>query len=130
MENLYRSNGFAAATVVAQVNDNYQRKEGNLFIRFVINEGVQTRVAELSIRGNQAFGEDELTGVIASGPGQPYSEANVGSDRANILALYFNEGFPQATFESTAEPVTPAAPENSAGELVDKSSESRAERKV
>src|SRR5215813_1314032 len=50
MENLYRSNGFAAATVVAQVNDNYQRKEGNLFIRFVINEGVQTRVAELRIR--------------------------------------------------------------------------------
>ena len=130
MENLYRSNGFAAATVVAQVNDNYQQKEGNLFIRFVINEGVQTRVAELSIRGNQAFGEGELTAVIASSPGQPYSEANVGSDRANILALYFNEGFPQATFESTAEPVTPAAPENSAGTLVDKSSETRAEKKV
>jgi outer membrane protein insertion porin family len=129
MENLYRSNGFAAATVVAQVNDNYQSREGNLFIRFVINEGVQTRVAELRIKGNQAFGEEELLGVIASGPGQPYSEANVGSDRANILALYFNEGFPEATFESTAEPMTPA-PEPSANLLADKSSESRAEKKV
>jgi outer membrane protein insertion porin family len=130
MENLYRSNGFAAATVVAQANDNYQGKEGNLFIRFVISEGVQTRVADLQIRGNQAFGEEELLGVIASGPGQPYSEANVGSDRANILALYFNEGFPEATFESTVEPVTPARADDSAQALVDQASETRAERKA
>src|SRR5262249_20516757 len=60
MENVYRSNGFAAATVVAQVDDNYRGKEGNLFIRFVINEGIQTRVAELSIVGNQALSQEEL----------------------------------------------------------------------
>ncbi|HKF25472.1 MAG TPA: POTRA domain-containing protein, partial [Candidatus Acidoferrum sp.] len=130
MESLYRSNGFAAATVIAQVNDNYQSKEGNLFIRFVINEGLQTRVAKLDIEGNQIFGQEELLGVIASGPGQPYSEANVGSDRANILALYFNEGFPQASFESTVEPVTAPAIENSANSLVDKASEARADKKV
>jgi outer membrane protein assembly factor BamA len=107
MENLYRSNGFAAATVAAQVQDNYQQREGNLFFRFVISEGVQTRVAVLRIEGNQAFGQEELMGVIASSPGQPYSDANVGSDRANILALYFNEGFSQATFESTVETMNP-----------------------
>jgi outer membrane protein insertion porin family len=131
MENVYRSNGFAGATVVAQVDDNYQGKEGNLFIRFVINEGVQTRVSELNIRGIQAFGQEELLGIVSSSPGQPYSEANVGSDRANILARYFNEGFPEATFESTVEPVTaPAASEPTANVLQDKSSETRAETKV
>jgi len=130
MEGLYLSNGFAAATVVAQVDDNYQGKEGSLFIRFVINEGVQTRVAELNIVGNQAFGREELTGVISSSPGQPFSEANVGSDRANILALYFNEGFPEATFESTSEPFTPPAPTESANLLQDKSNETRADKKV
>jgi outer membrane protein insertion porin family len=131
MENLYRSNGFAAATVVAQALDNFQGKEGDLFIRFVINEGVQTRVAELQIQGNQAFGEQELVAVISSSPGQPYSEANVGSDRANILALYFNEGFPEASFESTVEPLTPPpAATETANTLQDKSSETRAEKKV
>jgi outer membrane protein assembly factor BamA len=130
MENLYRSNGFAAASVVAQINDNYQSREGNLFIRFVINEGVQTRVAELNIKGNQAFAQEELLGVLSSGPGQPYSEANVGSDRANILALYFNEGFPEATFESAVEPITPAAPESPPNLLQDKSAETRADKKI
>jgi Outer membrane protein/protective antigen OMA87 len=131
MEGLYRSNGFAAATVVAQVNDNYQKKEGNLFIRFVINEGVQTRVGDLRIEGNQAFGQEELLAVIASSPGQPYSDASVGSDRANVLALYFNEGFPQATFDSTVEPLNPQpGPETSPNILQDKSRETRADKKV
>ena len=132
MEGLYRSNGFAAATVAAEVQDNYEKKEGDLFIRFVISEGVQTRVADLRIEGNQAFGQEEILGVIASGPGQPYSEANVSSDRANILALYFNEGFPEATFESTVEPVTPSpAPDAAAGNsLQDNSRQTRAEAKT
>jgi outer membrane protein insertion porin family len=130
MESLYRSNGFASATVAAQVLDNYQQKEGDLVIRFVISEGVQTRVAELYIQGNQAFGQEEILGVIASSPGQPYSDANVGSDRANILALYFNEGFPEATFASTVEPMTPPPAESPATTLQAPSKESRAEKKV
>jgi outer membrane protein assembly factor BamA len=131
MENLYRSNGFASATVAAQVLDNYHQKEGFLFIRFVVTEGAQTRVADLRIEGNQAFGQEELLGVVASSPGQPYSEANVGSDRANILALYFNEGFPQATFESTVETLNPdPAPGESSSATVpaERPRESRAEK--
>ena len=134
MENLYRSNGFATATVAAQVQDNYKGREGLLFIRFVISEGVQTRVADLRIEGNQAFGQEELLGVIASSPGQPYSDANVDSDRANILALYFNEGFPQATFESTMETLgsdpAPAESSSAASSGADRSRESRDEKKV
>jgi outer membrane protein assembly factor BamA len=132
MEGLYRSNGFAAATVVAQVDDNYQKKEGNIFIRFVINEGVQTRVGDLRIEGNRVFGKEEILGVIASSPGQPYSDASVGSDRANILALYFNEGFPEATFESSVEPLNaqPAPVETPANVLQEKSGETRADKKV
>jgi len=76
-----------------------------LFIRFVVSEDVQTRVADLRIEGNHAFGEQELLGVIASLAGQPYSDFNVATDRANILAQYFNEGFPEATFESEVQAV-------------------------
>jgi len=35
--------------------------------------------------------------------GQPYSDFNVTTDRDNILALYFNEGFPEASFSATAD---------------------------
>src|SRR6266404_1668606 len=105
MRTLYQANGFLDAKVEQQTEDNYKGKEGDLLIRFVIQEGKQTRVASLSIEGNRAFKEDELLGVIGSTPGQPYSDFNVTNDRDNILALYFNEGFPQAHFTATAERV-------------------------
>src|SRR2546425_940041 len=111
MRTLYQANGFLDAKVEQQTEDNYKGKEGDLFIRFVIQEGKQTRVASLSIEGNRAFKEDELLGVIGSTPGQPYSDFGVTTDRDNILALYFNEGFPEASFSATAERVSasPAA---------------------
>ena len=105
IRNLYLANGFLEATVEAQVLDNYKGKEGDLVIRFVIQEGKQTRVASLKIEGVQAFKQEALIGVVASTPGQPYSEFNVATDRDNILALYFNDGFPEAKFTATAERV-------------------------
>ena len=109
MRSLYQANGFLDAKVEQQTEDDYKGREGDLFIRFVVQEGKQTRVASLSIEGNHAFKEEELLAAIASTSGQPYSDFNVTTDRDNILALYFNEGFPEASFTATAERV-PAGP--------------------
>ena len=106
MHGLYDANGFLEAKVAGQVLDNYKGKGGDVFVRFAIQEGEQTRVASLAIEGIQAFKEEELLGVVGSTPGQPYSDFNVTTDRDNILALYFNEGFPEASFTSTADRVT------------------------
>jgi outer membrane protein insertion porin family len=118
MRSLYQANGFLDAKVEPQTEDNYRGREGDLFIRFGIQEGKQTRVASLSIEGNHAIKEEELLGAIASTPGQPYSDFNVTTDRDNILAIYFNEGFPEASFTSTAERVSAgsAAQKADAGE--------------
>jgi outer membrane protein assembly factor BamA len=105
MRSLYQANGFLDAKVEQQTEDNYKGKDGNLFIRFVIQEGKQTRVSSLSIEGIHAFKEEELLGVSASTSGQPYSDFNVTTDRDNILALYFNEGFPEASFAATTDNV-------------------------
>ncbi len=110
MQSLYQANGFLDARVIPWVEDNYKGREGDLFISFTVEEGKQTRVASLSIEGIHAFKEEELLGVIGSTPGQPYSDFGVSTDRDNILALYFNEGFPEATFTATAE----RAPETAA----------------
>jgi outer membrane protein insertion porin family len=109
MRSLYQANGFLDAKVEQQIEDNYKDKEGDLFIRFLVQEGKQTRVASLSIQGIHAFKEEELLGVVGSTPGQPYSDFGVTTDRDNILALYFNEGFPEASFTATAESVSAVA---------------------
>jgi outer membrane protein insertion porin family len=95
---LYTSNGFEDAQVTPDVNDNYQGKKGSLFVAFHIVEGTQTRVAGLEINGNHALSKDVLLAVAGSTTGQPYSEADIVSDRNNILAMYFNQGFPEARF--------------------------------
>jgi outer membrane protein insertion porin family len=125
MRELYFSNGFLDAKVETEVKDDYKGKEGLLAIKFDVTEGKQTRVASLAIEGIHAFKEDELLGVIGSTPGQPYSDFGVTTDRDNILALYFNEGFPEANFTSTADRVT----EESAKTAIGNPSEQNGERK-
>ena len=118
MRSLYQANGFLDAKVEQKIEDNYKGKEGILFIRFEVQEGKQTRVASLKVEGNHAFQEGELLGVMGSTPGQPYSDFGVTSDRDNTLALYFNEGFPEANFTATVERVAtdPAAQKMEAGD--------------
>ena len=103
---LYLSNGFQDAQVTSAVDDQYLGKKNNLFVTFHIVEGTQTRVASLVIDGNHAIGTADLMNVTGSTPGEPFSESAVASDRNNILALYYNEGYPDASFR---EEVTPAA---------------------
>ena len=105
MKNLYAANGFLSATVVGSTPAK-EKQNGGLLVRFEITEGKQTLVSGLKLEGMSAISEEELRGVIGSLPGQPYSEISVASDRDNILALYFNQGFPNATFSWTAVPDT------------------------
>jgi outer membrane protein insertion porin family len=109
MRNLYMANGFLNAKVEGIAADNYRDKKGDLSIQFKIQEGKQTRVASLKLDGVHAFKEEELLGDVASTPGQPYSDFNVATDRDVILALYFNEGFPEANFTSKADRAAPQA---------------------
>jgi outer membrane protein assembly factor BamA len=104
MKSLYAANGFLDAKVDGQILDNFGNKTGDLVIRFDIQEGKQTLVSHLAIEGMKALSEDEIRGVVGALPGQPYSDINVALDRDNILALYFNQGFPNASFTFTAEP--------------------------
>ncbi len=98
MKAIYQSNGFEQVKVETEEDQDYQGKENNLFVRFKVTEGPQTRVASLKFEGNRALSTENLLSVVGSTPGQPYSDANVSSDRDNVLAYYFNEGFPEAQF--------------------------------
>ena len=117
MKNLYAGNGFLSASVVGTTPNANEQKSSELVVQITIDEGKQTLVSGLKIEGNTAISEEELRGVLGSLPGQPYSEISVASDRDNILALYFNQGFPNASFTWSAEPDTAeSAGQNASGE--------------
>jgi len=105
---LYDANGFQDIEVQSQLIDDYRGHRGDLSVKFAIQEGQQTRVASLTIEGNQQLSEDEILGVVGSSNGQPYSEFNVSSDRDNILATYYDQGFSEARFTADIEKLPPA----------------------
>jgi len=102
LRGLYVANGFRDAQVSSSVDDRYRNKKDNLFVTFHIVEGNQTRVASLEIEGNHAIQSSELLSVAGSTPGQPYSESAVSSDRNNMLAIYYNDGYPAAALRTEA----------------------------
>ena len=107
---LYDANGFHEVDVQSQLLDDYQGHNGDLFVRFNVKEGQQTRIADVSIDGNQRLSKDEVLSAVGSTKGQPYSEFNVSTDRDNILALYFDQGFTEASFSADVQNMPPVAP--------------------
>ena len=73
-----------------------------------INEGPQWLVNQMTIEGVSAEDEAYLRSIVRSTQGQPYSEANIASDRDAVLGYYYNNGYPDAQFESSQDPA--AAP--------------------
>ena len=105
---LYAANGFLDVNVTSEIEHAHGGKENDLFVHIHVKEGAQTLVAKLTVEGNKALRQKELLNVIGSSAGEPYSDFNVAIDRDNILAFYYNEGFPNARFTSTIENI-PAA---------------------
>jgi outer membrane protein insertion porin family len=105
LQDLYRSNGFRDVKIEPTVNDRYQGKANELAVSIKIDEGIQTRVGELKIVGASKVQTAEFEGYLATSAGQGYSEINLSQDRDTVLNLYYNKGFPNATFDIATEPV-------------------------
>jgi outer membrane protein assembly complex protein YaeT len=102
IRDLYRSNGFRDVLVTGQVTEiTGGRSAGELAASIEIMEGPQWRVASLDLTGVPDSDRDTLMAMLQSTPGQAFSESSVASDRDAILSHYFNNGFPDATFDWT-----------------------------
>jgi outer membrane protein assembly complex protein YaeT len=104
IEELYRSNGFPGVKIDSQVLDDYQGKKGDVAAVLKIDEGPQTLVSRLTITGNRAIPMATLLARVTSLEGQPFSDVSVASDRDQILAYYFDEGFKDASLEWRSAP--------------------------
>ena len=105
IENKYRANGYAAVKVTPDVEDNYKGAKNQIAVTIHIDEGAQTRVGSFEIAGM-----DTLTlppcppFCLNTESGQAFSDTLVAQDRDILLSYYFDNGFPDATFEATAKP--------------------------
>lgn len=104
IESLYQSNGFRDARVTSRTVDDYRGRTGDLAVFLQIEEGPQYFVGELKIDGIERLDRERIAARLSSTSGQPFSEFNVAVDRDTILAQYFEQGFPNATFEWSSKP--------------------------
>ncbi len=101
---LYRSNGFRDVQVAATTLDDYRGRTDELGVRYEIEEGVQWTVSQLEIEGASPEDTARLREMIQSAAGQPFSEANIAADRDAILSYFFDNGYPDATFDWSQTP--------------------------
>jgi outer membrane protein insertion porin family len=101
---LYLANGFLEARVDSELRDNYQGKHGEMEVLIKIDEGPQTRVKTLKVDGIDEADAKELAPKLSIAPGQPFSEVEIGSDRDAITYYFYNRGYPNVEFESSATP--------------------------
>ena len=96
---LYRDSGFRDCKVTAKSVDDYQGKTGNVAVTMEIEEGPQYTVGKIDVEGINRGDRGTIVGRLASLPGQPFSENNVGLDRDTVLEAYQSSGFPDASFD-------------------------------
>jgi outer membrane protein insertion porin family len=101
---LYQSNGFLGVKIDPDVQQNYQGQQDQIAVVIKVEEGPQTLVESLQIVGSRAYSPERLQRLVTSLPNQPYSDANVATDRDNVTLFYYNHGFPNVQFEAAATP--------------------------
>ncbi len=103
LEDLYRSNGFLDVKISSSVEDDYKGRQNELAVMLKVDIGPQTLVGALQIVGNNTH-LDEPWPELNTAVGQSFAQSKIAEDREIILNYYFNRGFPNATFEASAEP--------------------------
>jgi outer membrane protein insertion porin family len=101
---LYHANGFPDAMITSMKLDDYKGKVGDLSVRLEVTEGAQRFINSLVLDGVADADARYLRTSLESAAGQPFSESSIATDRDSVLTYYFNNGYPDATFDWTQTP--------------------------
>ncbi len=99
VRSLYLTNGFRDVEVEYELEDPFDGKQGQIGLKFLINEGPQVFVSSLQINGLKPEERAEIDLLLTTLESQPFSVVNAGADRDNILTYFYNLGYPNATFD-------------------------------
>jgi len=104
IEDLYRSNGFRDAKVSSRIVRQFRNKPTDLAVFLSVAEGRQWFVSDVELTGVDLRLLDTIHALLSSNPNQPYAVSSVAADRDAVLNWYFNNGYPDATFDATITP--------------------------
>jgi outer membrane protein insertion porin family len=104
LKDLYRASGFIDADIESTVDPTYRGKNGELGIVLEVKEGPQWLVGKLDFEGIPESDLKYLGSKLESGADEPFSAANIAADRDFILGYFYNNGYPDATFDWTQTP--------------------------
>src|SRR5215471_10972370 len=101
IQRAYQAAGYSQVKVDSQV----VRQNGNVQVIFRVDEGVRDVVEQLEVQGNNSFSVAQLAPQgLNLEAGKPYSQQLQDKDRDQILAVYLQQGFLNATFQAKATP--------------------------
>jgi outer membrane protein insertion porin family len=106
IQNLYRSRGFTAATVVvsdAILPSSAAGGSRPVEVTLAIDEGPRTTVQSVTFTGNTTLSEAQLAALAATRTGAPYSAAEVATTREAIELEYRNRGYENVTVQPAVE---------------------------
>ncbi len=100
---VYESEGFSDVAVVPTVTN----RGGDINVLFRVTEGPRDMVSSLTVDGADTFPPARYApNGLKLAVGQPYSQAHVQQDRANIVANYLRAGYLTSSFRETATEVS------------------------
>jgi len=103
----YNSEGFSSVQVASKVAN----RGGDIQVSFVVTEGPRDIVQSIEIEGADTFPESKFApDGLKVAAGEPYSQAHVEADRANIMVHYLQAGYLTSTFRETAAEVSKSDP--------------------
>jgi outer membrane protein insertion porin family len=110
---LYRRQGRFAATVEPKI---VQLEQNRVDVVFEINEGPQSRIRQINIIGNEAFGDGELRGQLATkrasflsflSSGAVYDPDRLAYDQQKLRQFYLTQGYADFRVVSAVAELTP-----------------------
>ncbi|MCA9396680.1 MAG: outer membrane protein assembly factor BamA, partial [Candidatus Omnitrophica bacterium] len=91
---MYDEEGFSDATVTYRLEDT--NKPDQIILTFVVDEGRQYLVGDVTFEGNNLFSREEILDAIELKPDSPFSRRGLRKSVSNIQDLYFGIGYMNA----------------------------------
>jgi outer membrane protein insertion porin family len=79
-------------------------KDDRVDLVFVVDEGKQYNVAEVSVEGNTVFTKEELTPALLMEAGSPYSATDISADEKMLGDYYGSRGYAEARIDTSVIP--------------------------
>jgi outer membrane protein assembly complex protein YaeT len=102
---LYQSRGFLDVRISPRVDDHSRNQDAHRFVTFQVEEGLQTTVHQLALKGVSSDTQKALWPSLLTKPSQPYSPERAVADRDTLSNYLADLGYSQARVSWHASPV-------------------------